>query len=599
MLLKGIKELFTLLTPVQRRRFYFFQLLVLLMSLMEIVGVASIIPFMVLVGDMGQLKEDNLIAKAFIASKLSSETEFVFLLGACVLFTLFISAILSTFTIWRLSLFATKIGTEITDRLYNYYLSQSWLFHSTGSSAQLTKKIANEAQRVTSGILTPVMQLNARIALCFFLGLSIFLYNPIVATVGITIFAIAYFIIFKSVKNSLQRNGVAISKVYEERFRLMNESFGGIKDVLLLGRSSDFIERFNQSSNLFAYSQGTNMALTLVPRYFMELIAFGSMIGLLLYLIASHNGNLGVILPIISVYALATFKLLPAFQQVYATSAQIKANLPAFESIKKDLSNSLKDTNILLETQNKKIIPKKEILLKNIFFTYPDKKEYAISNLNISIKVNTTIGLVGPSGSGKSTLIDIFLGLIEPQQGILKIDDTIIHKHNLRLWQNTIGFVPQSIFLSEGTIAENIAFGIPKEKINFDQVEKVLKLSYLYDLVQSLDLGVHTKVGERGVQLSGGQRQRVGIARALYMNAEVIVFDEATSSLDGITEKMIMESIQNLSHKKTIIMIAHRLKTVQKCDKIFFIEKGQISDQGTYEGLLERNKIFRNMVEHT
>jgi HlyD family secretion protein len=192
----------------------------------------------------------------------------------------------------------------------------------------------------------------------------------------------------------------------------------------------------------------------------------------------------------------------------------------------------------------------------------------------------------------------MLLGLIKPQQGQLKIDDIIINDQNSRSWQNTIGFVAQNIFLSEGTISENIAFGIPKDEIDFDRVKKVLTLVHLDDLIKSLEKGIHTKVGERGIQLSGGQRQRIGIARALYHKAEVLVFDEATSSLDGITEKMIMEAIHDFSGKKSIILIAHRLKTVKKCDKIFFIDKGKVADHGTYEELIKKNKHFRNMAMH-
>ena len=196
--------------------------------------------------------------------------------------------------------------------------------------------------------------------------------------------------------------------------------------------------------------------------------------------------------------------------------------------------------------------------------------------MNISIPVKKTIGIVGPSGSGKSTLVDILLGLIEPQKGSLKIDDKTINKQNLRSWQNSIGFVAQAIFLSEGTIAENVAFGLSKNQINFNQVENALKLANLEEFIKDLKNGVHTKVGERGVQLSGGQRQRIGIARALYHQAEVLVFDEATSSLDGITEKMIMQAVHKFSDEKTIIMIAHRLKTVEKCDQIFLLMEEQL-----------------------
>tara|TARA_B100000073_G_C23737947_1_gene572849 strand:- start:1651 stop:3447 length:1797 start_codon:yes stop_codon:yes gene_type:complete len=595
---KLIKNLFKLLSPNQRKRFYVLQFLVIVMSVVEILGVASIIPFMALVGDMSQLQQDTFIAQIYKQSGSSSESEFVFLIGLCVLGLLFISMIISIFTIWGLSMFANRIGTEIADRLYTYYLRQGWLFHASGSSAQLTKKIATETMRVTGAVLVPLMQMNSKVVLSLLMSISIFLYDPKVALIGLSIFAISYFFLFKGVRNRLNKNGIAISEVNEERFRLMNEGFGGIKDLLLMGRDNDFINRFNKSGKTLAYSQGTNAALAQAPRYFVELLAFGSMIVLILYLIASHNGNLGMILPILSVYAIGIIKLLPAFQQIYSSIAIIKANIPAFESIQQDLYDSLHKESKFQKLEENNLNPKQNISLENITFTYPNKEEPALNKLDMLIPANSVIGIVGPSGSGKSTLIDILLCLIEPQEGHIKIDDDIINDQNRRSWQNTIGFVAQTIFLSEGTIAENVAFGIPEDQIDLDQVQKVLKLAHLSDFISTLDKGIHTKVGERGVQLSGGQRQRIGIARALYHKAEVLVFDEATSSLDGITEKMIMEAIHNFSGKKSIILIAHRLKTVKKCDRIFFIDNGRVADQGTYQELIENNKHFRNMAAH-
>ena len=595
---KLISNLFNLLSSYQRRRFYILQLLVILMTIVEILGVASIIPFMALVGDMTQLQQDTFIAKFYQISGINSESQFVFILGICVLIMLFISMIISIFTIWGLSMFANKIGTEIADRLYEHYLNQDWLFHASGSSAQLTKKIATETMRVTGAVLVPLMQLNSKIILSLLMSISIFVYDPKVAAIGLSIFAISYFFLFKGVRNRLNKNGIAISEVNEERFRLMNEGFGGIKDVLLMGRDNDFINRFNKSGKTLAYSQGTNTALAQAPRYFVELLAFGSMISLILYLIASHNGNLGMILPIISVYAIGTIKLLPAFQQIYSSIAIIRANIPAFESIQQDLYDSSVSKKMSKKVEKSYLKAKKQISLENVRFTYPNKKEPALDGLSVEIPINSVIGIVGPSGSGKSTLIDILLGLIDPDQGKLKIDNKIIESKNRRSWQNTIGFVAQSIFLSEGSIAENTAFGIPNDEIDFKQVEYALDLAHLTELTSSLEQGIHTKVGERGIQLSGGQRQRIGIARALYHKAEVLVFDEATSSLDGITEKMIMEAIHNFSGKKTIILIAHRLKTVQKCDNIFFINNGKVADQGTYDELIDKNEQFRNMSMH-
>ena len=595
---KLLKKLFFLLTPSQRKRFYALQILVTLMAIVEIFGVASIIPFMALVGDMNQLQQDTFVAEIYQSSGINSESEFVFLLGVCVLFILLISTIISMFTIWKLSMFAHKIGTEIADRLYTHYLRQGWLFHASGSSAQLTKKIATETLRVTGAVLVPLVHVNAKIILAVLMSLSIFIYDPKVAIIGLTLFALTYFLLFRGVRMRLARYGSAVSHVNEQRFRLMNEGFGGIKDVLLLGRDNDFIKRFNKTGNTLAHSQGTSTALIQAPRYLMELIAFGSMIALVLYLIITHSGNLGMILPILSVYAIGAIKLLPAFQQIYSSVAVIKANIAAFESIQYDLDNSFKTKSVIQKAKQNYLYPKNKISLENISFKYPNKQDMALNELSMSIPVNSVIGIVGPSGSGKSTLIDILLGLIKPHKGMLKIDDKIINDENCRSWQNAIGFVAQSIFLSEGTIAENVAFGIPRDEIDQEQVEKVLKLAHLTELLETLNDGMHTRVGERGVQLSGGQRQRIGIARALYHKAEVLVFDEATSSLDGITEKMIMEAIHNFSGKKTIILIAHRLKTVEKCDQIFFIDKGKVADQGTYKELIEKNEHFKNMAIH-
>ncbi len=602
-MIKIIIDLFSLLTPSQRKRFYLLQILVILMVLLQIAGVASIIPFMALIADLSQLQQDTFIAQVYAASGLNSESQFVFWLGLSVLIMLFLASIISMYTTWKISIFANKVGVEISDRLYTYYLKQDWLFHVSGSSAQLTKQIATESLRVNQGILLPFMHLNANVVFVISMSISIFIFDPIVATVGVVIFALSYYFIFKFVSRILLNNGRSISEMYEKRFRLMNEGFGGIKDVLLLGRHSNFINRFFRTGVVFAYSQGVNSALGHAPRYFMELIAFGSMISLVLYLFTSYDADLSLILPILSVYAIAGIKLMPAFQQIYNSLATIRGNISAYEAIHQDLVNSseIKPVTNISKTDKKEksyLNPKKQISLENISFRYPDKDELVLNQIDISIPVKKVIGIVGPSGSGKSTLVDILLGLIEPQKGFLKIDGKIINNKNRRSWQNNIGFVAQTIFLSEGTIAENVAFGFSKNQINFKQVENVLKLANLNEFVQGLKNGVHTKVGERGVQLSGGQRQRIGIARALYHEADVLIFDEATSSLDGVTEKMIMQAVHRFGGEKTIIMIAHRLKTVEKCDQIFFIDGGKVADQGTFQELIETNESFKNMANH-
>lgn len=594
-----IKELFFLLTDDQRKRFYKLQALVILMAFGEVVGISSIGPFMALVGDISLLEKNNILAQAYQLSGMVNPYDFLYALGVAVLGFLGVASMISMIATWRLSLFAFKVGTEIADRLYRHYIGQRWLFHASGSSANLTKQVSTESIRVTAQVILPLMQMNARIALACFISLGMLIYNPLVAIIGVIVFFSAYFILFKLVRISLSKNGISISDMSMKRFRLMNEGFGGIRDILLLGRSKYYIESFEESGNILARASGVNNALAYVPRYLMELLSFAAMIGLILFLIKYNQGDLGKVLPVLAIYGLASFKLLPALQQIYASISEIKGNISAFEAIKTDLVKSKQtsclNNNVAIEES---FAPKKSIILKDINFCYPGKSKAALNNLSITIPANNFVGLVGPSGAGKSTLIDLLLGLIKPDSGELLIDDTVISDKNCRSWQNSIGFVPQSIFLSEGTIAENVAFGISEKDINYEQVTKVITLARLEDVVNQLPLGLKTKVGERGVQLSGGQRQRVGIARALYGEASVLVFDEATSSLDGITEKLVMDAIHELTGQKTIIMIAHRLKTVEKCNVIFYLNNGQVKNVGTYDQLLENDINFREMAEH-
>ena len=602
-MLRLAKELFALLTIDQRRRYLSLQIMMVFMAFMELLGIASIGPFMALVADMQLLETNAFLNSIYIASGVSTHTDFLFITGLFVLLMLGLASVLSMITTWRLSLFAYSVGTEISDRLYHYYLRKDWLFHASGSSAQLTKQIATEALRVTNFIILPFIQMNARLVLAVFISISIFIYNPLIATVGVVLFASGYVIIYRVIRKRIALYGEYVSTTSTDRFRLMNEGFGGIKDVLLYNRRHDFVHQFETSGKLFARAQGVNTALSQAPRYLMELLAFGAMIGLVLVLLTTRDGNLSQVLPVLTVYALAGFKLLPALQQIYHSVATIRGNTAAFDSIKEDLLASLviedeqSDTSDRLDNRSIDLSKIKNIRLNRVSFTYPNKIMPALDSITINIPVNSTVGFVGESGSGKSTAIDLLLGLISPNTGALMLDNIVIDKQNRKAWQQYIGFVPQSIFLSEGSITENVAFGICHDDIDLAKVKQAVKLAHLESLVESLTEGLDTKVGERGVQLSGGQRQRIGIARALYNQADVLVFDEATSALDGITEKVIMDAIEELSGQKTIVMIAHRLKTVKNCDVIYLMKQGRIVEQGTYQQLIDNNPMFKKMAE--
>lgn len=593
-----LKELYSLLSSEQRKKLFRLQILVVLMSFAEIAGVISIGPFMALVGDISQLQGEGRLAEIYRATGLENPRGFLFWVGIGVFVVLTVAACISMFTIWRLSMYGARVGAELGNRLFGHYMHQPWLFHASGSSSELTNRIAQELARITGNIINPLMQMNAKLVMALFMTLAIFLYNPWVAVSGFLLFSCAYIFLYKTVRHRLVRNGRHISEAQQMRFKLMGEGFGGIKDALLLGRQEVFTDRFQAECEKFATAQGETQALSQVPRYAMELIAFSGVIFLVLYLLSAHEGNLGEILPVLSVYALAGFKLMPAFQQVYTGMSQIRGNLAAFDAVRDDLRASSLTVATSSVLSDRRLAPQREIRFDSVAFRYPGKEEQAVQNLDITIPANRVIGLVGASGSGKSTTIDLLLGLMAPQEGGLFIDGQRLTEKNVRAWQNSLGFVPQSIFLADSSIRENIAFGLPPEAVDQEKVNRAASLAHLDELLAELPQGLETRVGERGVQLSGGQRQRIGIARALYHDADVLVLDEATSALDGITEKLIMDAIHDFSGEKTIIMIAHRLATVRQCDSIYLLEQGRVIDQGTYGELASRNRIFQRMAQH-
>lgn len=598
-MLERLKKLYQLLTTQQRKKLLGLQILVVLMAFAEVAGVAAIGPFMAVVGDMGRLEGEGVLAQIYESSDMATPRQFLFWLGIAVFIALTVSALLSMYATWRLSLYAQQVGAELSTRLYHHYMQQPWLFHASGSSTQLINKISQETSRITSSVIQPLMQMNAKAVLAIVMAAAIFAVNPVVAIAGVAVFGLAYLLLYGTVRKRLTRNGKTITKSNHLRFKLMNEGFGGIKDTLLLGRQADFNQRFAEASRQLGYARGVTQGLSRVPRYAMELIAFGAVIFLMLYMLSVYDNNLGQILPVLSFYALAGFKLLPAFQQIYTSLANVKGNIAAFDSLEADLEASRNASPGESAAAAGKHSPQRYVAMDDIHFRYPGKEEKALNGLTLNIPVNHVIGLVGASGSGKSTAIDVLLGLMAPEQGALNVDGEVLKGQQLRAWQNSVGFVPQSIFLADASIRENIAFGLPPSEINDEHVLRAAQMAHLNELLETLPEGLDTRVGERGIQLSGGQRQRIGIARALYDDADVLVLDEATSALDGITEKLVMDAIHDFAGKKTIVMIAHRLATVKKCDTIYLLKNGRVEAQGTYDELTQHSEIFQRMAEHS
>ncbi|MEZ9318694.1 ABC transporter ATP-binding protein, partial [Vibrio lentus] len=352
----------------------------------------------------------------------------------------------------------------------------------------------------------------------------------------------------------------------------------------------DIFDKYNSQSNS---SQADNLVLSTSPRYIMEWLAFVSLILIISVNLIIRDLEFSQVLPVLTVFGLATFKLLPSLQQAYNALTIIKGNVSVIDLLANDLMEANADEKSVFDEKSD-IIFHDNIQISSASYSYPGKNSKALSNINLNISKNERIGIVGTSGAGKSTLIDVLTGLLELDSGNLNVDGVSVNK-NRKSWSDNISYVPQVINLLDGTIAENIAFGCHKDDIDIDRINKVVDLANLNELVSSLPSGIDNDIGQNGVQLSGGQRQRLGIARALYTNANVLIFDEATSALDGITEDKIMKAIDNISGIKTIILIAHRLNTVKKCDTIYIMDKGVIVDSGDYESLVSKNEFFREL----
>ena len=374
----------------------------------------------------------------------------------------------------------------------------------------------------------------------------------------------------------------------------------GIKDIKVLGREKFFFDSFSTHSYRANYNQAIYQIVSQLPRYALEMIAFGGILLIVLYFIALRQ-NTENIIPLIALYAFAGYRLMPALQGVFGGMTSLKFNIHVLHRIIEALQDEMQYERVTEEwekEENRVLDLSDRIDMKNIVYTYPGSEKKVLDGLDLTIFSNTTVGLVGTTGAGKTTLVDILLGLFQPDNGSLTIDGVDLTQQNCRSWRRNVGYVPQNIFLCDDSVICNIAFGVKRENIVFSDVEKAARLADIHDfIINELPDGYETVIGERGVRLSGGQRQRLGIARAMYHDPDVIIMDEATSSLDGVTEDNIIKAIHMLSKKKTIIMIAHRLKTLHECDIIHFLNKGKLYASGTYQELFATCSLFKELAE--
>ena len=571
-------------------------LLMLVMAFMETVGVASIMPFVAVLAKPEIVETNRYLASAYNMLGFTSTNTFLIFLGV-VVFVLFISSLtFKALTTYAITRFTTMRLHSISCRLLSAYLRQPYEFFLNRNTADLGKSILSEVSQVTSGVLLPVLRVISGTVVAFALLCLLLYIEPVISLCVAVLLGGSYALVYFQSRKLLRRIGKDRLRANKERFILANEALNGIKELKLMGREWAYLYRFNNPSQRFAHHQAVSKVIGSLPKFGIQAVAFGGVLLLTLYLLYRHEGLEGA-LPLIALYALAGNRLLPAFHEIFSNLAQLRFSLPVLDNLYNDLT--LKEHNAA--SRRERTAPKlnlhKCISLENVTYRYPGSVNNALNSVNLIIPAGTIAGFVGSTGAGKSTVIDLILGLLTPTSGQIMVDDSALNPGNLRGWQDNIGYVPQSIYLADDTVAANIAFGVSMENIDYAALERAAKMAHIHDFItRELPKGYDSIVGERGIRLSGGQRQRLAIARALYNNPDVVVFDEATSALDNATEKAIMEAIEELHGQKTVILIAHRLTTVYGCDRIFVLQDGVLIDEGTYSSLMEISPGFRRLA---
>ncbi len=591
----NLKKLLSLFSARERKQIYWLLSTILVMALVEMAGIASIMPFMALVADPGLIHRHAILSDTYLALGFNRDVSFLYFVGGVVLAVLVFNNLFSAFALW-LSLRVTSLcGHTLSARLLAGYLARPYAFYLQRNSSELINILFAEINRLVVGVLLPTIDLLAKGAVILaILGLLVIV-DPVLAFGVAFVMGGVYSLIFIAIRRLLTRIGKESVAAGASRSKIANEAFGGIKEIKVLGHEENFIRRYAIPSRILAEQLAASQALARLPKYLLEMIAFGGVLMITMLLLGKQQA-LSQVLPIIAVYAFAGYRLLPAVQQTYSNLAIIRYNLPALETVFRDAGPYVDLIGNTDKAEDASAL-QKEISLNNITYQYAGAPSPSVVGLTLSIAANTTVAFVGSTGSGKTTTVDILLGLLEPQSGSLEVDGLAVDGKNSRKWQRNLGYVPQQIYLSDDTIAHNIAFGVDENSLDMQAVENAARIARIHEfIVGELPEGYQTVVGERGIRLSGGQRQRIGIARALYRNPDVLILDEATSALDGITESAIMDALAQLAHKKTIIMIAHRLTTVRACDRIFILEKGRLAAQGTFSELMTASPLFRGMA---
>ena len=595
------KKILYLLSPHEKRRGVVVLLMVIIMALLETVGVASVMPFLSVLGNPEAVKTHALLASIYDGLGFESVDQFLMALGAAAFALIVFSALFRALTIYAMTRWAMMRVHSFGQCLLETYLRQPYAYFLDHHSGDLSKTILSEAGEVVYQAVKPALEVISHAFVVLALIILLVIVDPLLALAVASTVGGTYAIIYLVIRGFLNRIGRDRVLANKQRFEAAGEALGGIKDIKMIGCEHSYLQRFSGPSARFAKHKATSQFLSEVPKSIIEAVAVGGIILLTVLLMAAHGGAttgaLGEVLPILGLYGFAGQRMLSAAQKVYQRLAKLRFGAAAVDNIYNDLVHR-QDLVEVRKFAPEPLRLQYGIRLEAVTYTYPNAAHPALQGVNLEIPEGTTVGLVGSTGAGKTTLVDVLLGLLRPSAGAIVIDGEPVTDTNLRAYQQALGYVPQYIFLTDSTVAENIALGVPPQQIDHEQVVRCARMAQVNDFImQELPEQYATVVGERGVRLSGGQRQRIGIARALYHEPDILVFDEATSALDTLTERAVMEAIEALHHQKTVILIAHRLSTVRDCDQVVLLERGRITAVGRFEELRAQSERFRAMAQ--
>jgi len=570
------------------------------MSFLQAIGVASVLPFIALIMDPDLIVENHWLNLIYETFNFKSFRTFIVFTGLTMLFLIIISNVVSTFSTWLRIKFGLVLNHRISKRLLENYLNMPYELFLNRNSADLSNRVLVEVEKLTVYYVTPILTLFTKVMVSISILVMLLIVDVWVSLAAIFLLGGTYVMLFWRINRSLSLKGTLQAEAAENRFKAVSEALGGFKEVKVSNREHYFVDNYEAHSLNLASLNVWIQVISQLPRFALEAISFGGIILFVIYLLLTQRETSNLI-PLVSLFAFAGYRLMPALQEIFQSATIIKYTRAILYRIHSDITQGHENESTDREKNFATIKPlkfEKQIIIKDVTYSYSKEQKPVLFQINMAIESNTAVAFVGPTGAGKTTLVDIILGLLKPQEGAVLVDGMPLKEENVKHWQRNFGYVPQNIYLSDDTITRNIAFGLPDSLIDFEAVKRSARIANIDDFInEELPGQYQTLVGERGVRLSGGQRQRIGIARALYHDPKVLVFDEATSALDGATEDTVLKALENTARLKTLIVIAHRVVTVKKCDQIYIINKGRIISSGSYNELLESDITFQKMAK--